>query len=205
MKRADEARTSLAQTGSGHPSAPTARRPWTAALQRWPTVLAVGTAALTLGASTSDEGVVTFAGILSLLALVYLVAAKLRRRQASWPTLAVGFALVAVLRALDVLTPAAGLSAVALVVLVWGAIDGQLRRPEPFAVQALGMVGFGALALAGLAVDPDLGRYLVAAGWLFHGVWDFVHLRADKVVARSYAEWCGVLDVLVAAQLVLKL
>jgi hypothetical protein len=40
---------------------------------------------------------------------------------------------------------------------------------------------------------------------LFHGVWDFVHLRADKVVARSYAEWCGVLDVLVAAQLVLKL
>jgi hypothetical protein len=205
MKKADEARTPLAQTDSGHPSATTARPPWTAVLQRWPTALALGTAALTLGASKSDEGVVTFAGILALLALVYLVVAKLRRRQASWPTLAVGFVLVAALRALDVLTPAAGLAAVALVVLVWGAIDGQLRRPEPFRVQALGMLGFGALALAGLAVDPDLGRYLVAAGWFLHGTWDLVHLKLDKVVARSYAEWCGVLDVLVAAQLVLKL
>jgi hypothetical protein len=67
------------------------------------------------------------------------------------------------------------------------------------------MVGFGALALVGLILDPDLGRYLVAAGWFLHGVWDFVHLRADKVVARSYAEWCGVLDVLIAAELAFKL
>jgi hypothetical protein len=63
------------------------------------------------------------------------------------------------------------------------------------------MVGFGALALVALSVDPDLGRYLVAAGWFLHGIWDFVHLWLDKVVARSYAEWC-VIDVLVAAQLV---
>jgi hypothetical protein len=42
----------------------------------------------------------------------------------------------------------------------------------------------------------------VAAGWFLHGIWDFVHLWLDKVVARSYAEWCGVIDVLVAAQLV---
>ena len=44
----------------------------------------------------------------------------------------------------------------------------------------------------------ELGRYLVAAGWFLHGVWDLVHLRLDKVVARSYAEWCGVVDILVA-------
>jgi hypothetical protein len=54
-------------------------------------------------------------------------------------------------------------------------------------------------------VDPDLGRYLVAAGWFLHGIWDFVHLRADKVVARSYAEWCGVVDVLIAVELVFRL
>ncbi|MCX4903070.1 hypothetical protein [Streptomyces sp. NBC_00878] len=53
----------------------------------------------------------------------------------------------------------------------------------------------------GLAVDPDLGRCLVAAGWFFHGVWDFVHLRLDKVVARSFAEWCAVVDVLIAVHL----
>ena len=186
-------------------STTTARRPWTAVLQRWPTALALGTAALTLGGSESDEGVAAFAGILPLLPLLYLVAAKLRRRQAAWPTLAVGFALIIALRALDVLAPPAGLAAVALVVLIWGAVDGQLRRPNPFRIQALGMLGFGALALAALVVDPDLGRYLVAAGWFLHGVWDFAYLKLDKVVARSYAEWCGVVDVLVAAQLVFKL
>jgi hypothetical protein len=94
---------------------------------------------------------------------------------------------------------------VALLVLVWGAVDGRLRRPDPFRVQALGMLGFGALALAGLVVDPDLGRYLVAAGWFLHGVWDFVHIKLDRVVARSFAEWCGVVDVVIAAELVFKL
>jgi hypothetical protein len=65
------------------------------------------------------------------------------------------------------------------------------------------VLGFGALALIGLAVDPELGRYLVAAGWLLHGLWDFVHLHMNKVVARSYAEWCGVIDILIAGQLLL--
>jgi hypothetical protein len=54
-------------------------------------------------------------------------------------------------------------------------------------------------------VDPDLGRYLVAAGWFLHGIWDFVHLKLDKVVARSHAEWCGVLDIVIAAELVFRL
>jgi hypothetical protein len=133
------------------------------------------------------------------------VAAKLRRPQASWPALVVLITPFIALRALDVLAPATVYSAVALAVLAWGAVDGQQRRPDPFWVQALGMLGFGADALAGLAVDPDLGRYLVAAGWFFHGGWDLVHLRLDKVVARSYAEWCSILDVGIAAELVFKL
>jgi hypothetical protein len=133
------------------------------------------------------------------------VVAKLRRPQASWPVLVVLIVPFIALRALDVIAPAAVFSAVALAVLVWGAIDGRLRRPDPFRVEALGMLGFGALALAGLIVDPDLGRYLVAAGWFGHGVWDLVHLKLDRVVARSYAEWCGVIDVLIAAELVFRL
>lgn len=59
-------------------------------------------------------------------------------------------------------------------------MDGQLRRDSTFQVQALGMLVFGGLALAGLVVDPELGRYLVAAGWFFHGVWDFVHLKLTR-------------------------
>ena len=182
------------------------RRPWTDRLKaRWPTALALAMSAATFGGSESAEGVAGLSEVLLLLPLLYLVVAKLRRREASWPVLVVGITPFVALRAVDVIAPAAVFSAVALVVLVWGAVDGQLRRPDPFRVQALGMLGFGALALAGLAVDPDLGRYLVAAGWFGHGIWDFIHLKLDKVVARSYAEWCGVLDVVIAAELVFKL
>jgi hypothetical protein len=181
------------------------RRPLTDRLKdRWPTALALAMSAATFGGSETAEGVAGLSEALLLLPLLYLVVAKLRRRQASWPVLVVGITPFIALRALDVIAPAAVFSAVALIVLVWGAVDGQLRRPDPFRVQALGMLGFGALALAGLVVDPDLGRYLVAAGWFLHGVWDFVHLKLDRVVARSYAEWCGVLDVVIAAELVFK-
>jgi hypothetical protein len=173
--------------------------------RRWPTWLAVGLAAVTLGGGGTDEGVRGLSEVLLILPLEYLVVAALRRRQASWVVVVAGVTGFVALRALDVVPPAAVVVAVALAVLVWGGLRGRLRRPDLFRAQALGMVGFGAIALAGLAVDPDLGRYLVAAGWFLHGVWDFVHLRADKVVARSYAEWCGVLDVLIAAQLVFGL
>ena len=183
-----------------------ARRSLTDRLKdRWPTALALAMSAATFGGSESEEAMVGLSEALLLLPLLYLVVAKLRRRQASWPVLVVGITPFIALRALDVIAPAAVFSAVALIVLVWGTIDGQLRRPDPFRVQALGMLGFGTLALAGLVADPDLGRYLVATGWFLHGIWDFVHLKLDKVVARSYAEWCGVLDVVIAAELVFKL
>jgi hypothetical protein len=183
-----------------------ARRPWTDRLKDgWPAALAVAMAALTFGGSSTAEGLASLSEALLLLPLLYLVVAKLRRPRASWPALVVLIAPFIALRALDVIAPAAVFSAVALVVLVWGAVEGQLRRPDPFRVQALGMLAFGALALAGLIVDPDLGRYLVAAGWFLHGIWDFVHFKLDRVVARSYALWCGILDVGIAAELIFRL
>ncbi|WP_086799282.1 hypothetical protein [Streptomyces caniscabiei] len=73
-----------------------------------------------------------------------------------------------------------------------------------FGVQALGAVVFGALAVTGLILDADLGRYVIAAGWFCHGVWDFAHLRLRRlrgVVAPTFAEWCAVVDVMVAVEL----
>jgi hypothetical protein len=61
------------------------------------------------------------------------------------------------------------------------------------------MIGFGAVALIALYVDPDLGGYFVAAALLGHAGWDAYHFLRDRVVARSYAEFCGVLDLLVGA------
>ena len=182
------------------------RQPWTAWLQaRWPTAAALAIAALlvTVSEIQTDQGVTDLSQAALLLPLAYLVIAKLRRRRASWPVIVALSLPFAALRELDAVDPAVVLSAVALVVLVWGAVDGQLRRPDQFRIQALAMLGFGALALVALAVAPEVGRYLVAAAWLLHGVWDLVYFRLDTVVARSYAEFCGVVDVLVAAELVL--
>ena len=46
---------------------------------------------------------------------------------------------------------------------------------------------------------PELGAYLVAFALLGHAAWDAYHYLRDRVVARSYAEFCGVLNLLVGA------
>ncbi|WP_053203227.1 hypothetical protein [Jiangella muralis] len=172
---------------------------------RWPTALALGMSTLMAGGAGTDDGTWMFAGILPLLPLLYLVVATLERRRATWPLLAAGFAVIFLLRALDLISSGVVFWAVALVVLVWNAIGGRLWRDGTLQLQAVGMLVFGGIGLAGLVVDPELGRYLVAAGWLFHGVWDVVHLKLNRVVARSFAEWCAVVDVAVAAGLVFQL
>ncbi|MGH8930006.1 MAG: hypothetical protein ACRDZO_05060 [Egibacteraceae bacterium] len=171
--------------------------------RRWPTWLALALVALNLGEGGSDDEVRILSLFLLFLPFEYLVMAAVGRRRASWIVAVVGTATMFVLLTMGVAVPV--FVTAALIILVWGAVRGRLNRPDTFRVQALGMVGFGALALAGLAVDPALGRYLVAAGWFLHGIWDLVYFRADKVVARSYAEWCGVVDVLIAAQLIFRL
>ena len=52
----------------------------------------------------------------------------------------------------------------ALALVLWGAVRGQLRRGGALVVEVAGMVGLTAMALA-VSVDPDLDRYIVAAGW----------------------------------------
>ncbi|MFI1196389.1 hypothetical protein ACH4T9_24485 [Micromonospora sp. NPDC020750] len=169
--------------------------------RRWPTLLALASAALSLGGGDRAGKVAGLGEVLLILPLLYLVVARAGRRGLSWPVLAVCVLLITGLRLAEIPATAV-IVLVALGALIWSAIGGHALRPGMIRIQALGMLAFGALALLGLAVDPDLGRYLVAAGWLFHGIWDFVHLKLDKVVARSYAEWCGVFDILIAVQLV---
>lgn len=144
-------------------------------------------------------------GVFMLLPLGYLVMAKLRRRPATWPIVFAGLALVVLTRALDIVDPVVVLTTLAAIVLAWGVVDGQLKRDGAFQAQAIGLVAFAAViftALALLTENLELAGYLVASAWLLHGVWDFVHLKLDKVVARSFAEWCAVIDILIAVQIV---
>jgi hypothetical protein len=184
-------------------------RRWTDVLKhRWPTVLGIAVAALTAFDLEIDAGFVSsISALVVLMALVYVGAAVLNRRRASWVVFLAGFAVVVVF--LDLLDsgidPSAVLLVAALVFVVVGAVRGQLRSPGGLTLQAAGMLGFGAIALATLYVDTVVGAYLVAAALLGHAVWDAFHYLRDRVVARSYAEFCGILDLVLGAAILLFL
>jgi hypothetical protein len=68
-------------------------------------------------------------------------------------------------------------------------------------LQTIGLLGFTALALVAMFVDPLIGQYIVAAGWIGHAGWDLAH-RDATVVPRWYVDFCIPVDLLVAASLV---
>ncbi|MEU7740876.1 hypothetical protein [Nonomuraea sp. NPDC049158] len=47
-----------------------------------------------------------------------------------------------------------------------------------------------------------VGSYLVALGLLCHAAWDVYHYRANRVVTRSLAEFCLVLDTALAVAII---
>jgi hypothetical protein len=178
-------------------AAPTRGRPVLAfLLRRWPTAVAIGLEIVSWGIGPERAG-----QILPLLPSIYVVAAVIRRRRASWPILIVSAVLLIGLQQQSWIEPTVAILALATAV----AVVGLFRRSgrAELLVQTGGLVVFGGLALIGLIVAPEAARYVLAAGWFAHGIWDLVHLRRNAVVSRSYAEWCGVLDILIAAELVL--
>jgi hypothetical protein len=98
---------------------------------------------------------------------LYLAAAVLQRRQATWLLAVDIVAAFAALRLQDWVDPVVALIGAALVLVLWGAVRGQQRRGA-LVVEMAGMVGFTTMALAAVSVDQDLGRYIVAAGWFGH-------------------------------------
>lgn len=101
------------------------------------------------------------------------------------------------------------LPVLALIYLIFGAARGKLRKPGVARLQTAGLLGFGALALIALFLDPAVGHYVVAAGWFGHAMWDAAHhrdltqQRSTGVVPRWYAEVCFVVDLLIGASLVI--
>ncbi len=158
--------------------------------RRWPTWLALAWAAVSL-ADLADG--LEYAFVLLVAATGYLFIVVVDRSRLTWPVLFGLIAVVVVLRSLDVdQWPALTVTAFAL--MAAGLITGQLRRPGLYLLQSPAAVGFIALGMAALAVPAAIGSYLVAAGLLGHAAWDAVHWRANSIVTRSFAEWCGVLD-----------
>jgi hypothetical protein len=127
-----------------------------------------------------------------------VLVAVLQRR---WATLA-GIAAVAVLLVTGLLADfSEGLVVAAVIYWVWGAARGQLWRPGWFTLETAGVLGFGAIMLFALSLDPPHDGHLLAAGWLGHTAWDVAHYRLDRIVPRWWAESCAVADILIAAAL----
>ena len=61
------------------------------------------------------------------------------------------------------------------------------------------------VALVALIVAPESGGYLVAFVLIGHAGWDAYHYLKDRVVARSYAEFCGIADLLLGGAILLSL
>ena len=172
-------------------------RRWTSVLaHRWPTALGVAVAALTV---FDLRGGTELAALTMLMPVVYLGAAALDRRRFAWVVLLAGVAVLAFVPSSSEVVLSVVFLAAALVFFVVGAARGQLRKPGGLALQTVGVLVFGSIVLAALYVSADLGGFLVAIALLGHAAWDAYHYLRDRVVARSYAEWCAVVDLLAGA------
>ena len=165
----------------------------------WPAVAGVAMAGFA-GMDVAEDGGAGLAPVVAASAVIYLGAAALGRRRAAWPLF---FVVLAVAGEVPGLPDATWLllGAAALFVVL-GLVRGAVRPASGLPLQTLAMAGFGGVALLALAVHPDLGAYLVAAGLLGHAAWDVHHHRTGRVVARSLAEFCVVLDTLLAVGVV---
>jgi uncharacterized membrane protein len=173
------------------------RRRWTDVLMhRWPTALGIAVAAL--AAFDLQDGL-EFAALIVLLPLVYLGAAALNRRWSAWAVLLAGLPLAFFIPSTSEVVPSVVLLVAALVFLALGVARGLLRKPGGLALQTAGMLAFGSTALVALYVDPNFGGKLVAIALIGHAAWDAYHLLRNRVVPRSYAEFCIFVDLLLGA------
>lgn len=174
---------------------PGSRRWLRVLLGRWPTYLAI-LFALTVAYGLEEGGSLYFG--LFIMQLCYLAAAALDRRGAAWVVLLVSIPAVIVTMVLN-LEPTVGLLLATVIFLGLGVTRWRNQGSWGMPLQTAGMFAFGGLSVAVLFVNPALGSYLVAAGLIGHGLWDVVHHRANKVAARSFAEWCAVYDFVLGA------
>lgn len=176
-------------------------------LHRWPTALGIAIAFLTAFDLQLDRAAfAALAAIIAFMALVYLGAAVVGRRASAWLLFIIGFIAIFVLRLLNLSSALVFAFLVsAFGFWIFGIVRTQGRSAGSLSLQTIGMLGFGALALSVLYVDLTLAGYLIAAALLAHAGWDAVHLWRNRVVAASYAEFCGVLDLVLGMTILVML
>ena len=169
-------------------------------LRWWPTVLGLVVAA---AAGIGTEGA-EVAWVIVVAALVYVGAAAASSGRSAWWWFLATVPVIALCEILDAspVTTTWIFVAIAVAVVVWGVARGRWPDRAGLPLQTFALVIFVAVALVTFAFDATAGALLVAAGLVAHGAWDVYHHRTNRVVVRSYAEVCVVLDIALAAILV---
>lgn len=175
---------------------------------RWPTAMAIVAFAGAAGVIAAlDLEVEIFGPIVVMMAAIYLMAYALGRPWTVWIALVALSTVLSVLLVLDLLDvlpvdTAVAMSVVAVLVWLWTVARRLFTDTGTFSLQTIGLVGFGAVTLFCGALAPRWGIVLIGLGFLAHGAWDAYYFRLNKVVHRPYAEFCGVLDVLIGPALI---
>ncbi|MGH8168845.1 MAG: hypothetical protein ACREQ1_16515, partial [Woeseiaceae bacterium] len=130
-------------------------------------------------------------------------AAALQRPASAWPAFFVSVVVITVAKlGLTGFDATWALLVLAALSVGYGVLRGATRSPGGLPLQTIAMIAFGAIAVTALFVNEVVGAYLVAAGLLAHAVWDAYHHLTNKVVVRSMAEFCFVLDTVLALAIV---
>ena len=167
--------------------------------RRWPTIAGVALAVLVAYDLT---GGADLAPVLAASGFVYLGAAALGRPAAAWPLFLGTFVVITVNEVVGGPDPTWILLGLAVPLAGYGLVRGAWRPTGGLPLQGLAMVGVAAGAIVGVLVGGTVGAYVVAAGLLAHAAWDVYHHRINRVVVRSMAEFCFVLDTLLAVAII---
>lgn len=138
------------------------------------------------------------AAIVTASGFVYLGAAALQQRKAAWPVFAVSFVIVGLGSNVPGVNATWWMVALAAVLLLYGVTRGALRPSWGVPLQAAALAVCAVAALIAAEANQTLAGLLVAAGLFAHTAWDIYHHRTERVVVRSMAEFCAVLDTLLA-------
>jgi hypothetical protein len=163
--------------------------PWRTIGRRWPAALGLGVAVVQLAAGVDRDEVST---VLFVATLCYLGAAAVERRWVAWFGIPAGL-LVAEASELAGWRWWVGVAAFVPVLVVAALIT---RAPRGVVVaQVIAAAGYGFLAVLALDLGSRVGLALAGAALAGHAVWDVIHYRHNRVVSRSLAEFCMLLDV----------
>lgn len=176
-------------------SASRSRSGWRS-IQWWPASIGLAFAIfLAIDLFSGAEQGTDFAAVVVASGLVYLAAAALEIPRVSWPVFLLSVAAIALAkRGLIPLEATWTMLVVAALFAAYGLARATRRPNHDLPLQAFAMVAFGGSAALALFIEPVAGALLVAGGLFAHAGWDVYHHVKHKVVVRSMAEFCFMLD-----------